>query len=155
MIFLFCIGTSVAVFVTNWTLLTALVIARGFTLYDGVLLLSTGASVDTICRFLSGFVFDSAFMKRYRIIIYNLAMLLNGILMMSLAFSHNYYAMFALCNIQFVSSAVIIGQRQVILADLFGVETLLISLSTTLCGTGICVLVIPALLGKTRHTGPN
>ena len=150
-VFTSALGISLGVLVVNWILLTAYAVDRGVSLTNAVLLSSIGAMTDTVGRILSGFLFDISFFKRFRVQTFNFILLLNGAVMLGLAFAYHYYMMVALVMLSYVCSAVMTSQRQVILVDLFGVDTLPTTLPFTLAMQGVGLMFIPALCGKSTH----
>ena len=147
-IFTLSLGIAVAVLFGNWILLTDYATHRGVSLTNAVLLLSIGAIVDTVGRIMTGFLFDTPFLRLHRVQLFNFILLLNGAIMIGLAFAHHYNVMLGLTMIQFICSSVMMGQRQVIIVDLFGSDTFLTTLPFTWLMQGIGLLIIPSFLGE-------
>ena len=140
-------GLGLGVLVVSWILLTHFATHRGVPLTSAVLLTSIGSIVDLVFRILVGVVFDFKVLRQYCVLNYNLILLLNGVVMLLLAFTYTYYVMLLLVMLQYVCSAVMMAQRQVVIVDLFGVDTLLTTVPFTLMVQGVGVLILPAVLG--------
>ena len=147
LLFVLSMSIGLAVLVVNWILITDFAIHRGISLTHAVLITSIGCIVDTIFRVFAGMLFDISVFRSCRVLIFNIIFLVNGLVMITMAFTYSYYSMLTLSVIQYVCSAVMMGQRQVIICDLFGVETLATTLPFTLMVQGLGLMLIPGLLG--------
>ena len=141
-------GLSLAVLFANWFLITEFALTRGIPITKAVLLSSVGSIVDLAFRVITGLLFDTRLMRGYRVLNFNLMVLVNGVVMLLLAFTYSYYLMMLLMMFQYISAAVMFAQRQVIIADLFGLSTLMATVPLTLMAQGLGFLIIPAGVGK-------
>ena len=134
-------------YLSSIILLPALAKERGIdrTWIDGIL--ATVGICDFIGRVSSGLVFDAKKIRPHRRHLFNAAILVSGISSFCCIFAFSKPSFLVIAVVFGLSTAVIVSQRSVIMADLLGVEKLSSSFGFSTVFQGAAALIGPAFGG--------
>ncbi len=121
---------------------------QGISDSEGAWLLSVIGISDTIGRLLAGFIFNVPFVKRFRIYLYNGAILISGLTDFLWAFSQNYVTFLIVCSVHGLFNGAVISQRATIIVDLLGVSRLPSSFGLLVFVQGFGVFLGPVISGE-------
>lgn len=134
--------------------LPALVKFKGNSEYEASLVLSITGAVDCMSRISSGYVLDTKTLRRYRPVLYNLAMVAMAGLAFVLPAMESFESFCIACALYGFFTGTYVSQKSVILVDILGVEHLTSSLGILIFFQSLGTLLGPPISGALRdHFG--
>lgn len=146
----FCIGICFLSLAFNSVLIFIPPLAKdlGLTRLQGAYILSISGLFDILGRLGSGVILNLKKIKPFRMIIYNTAMFLLGILSFTLPLSSSFIELSIIGAFYGLLTGIYTSQKSVILADILGSESLNSSFGILICFQGIGTLLGPPFTGK-------
>lgn len=102
---------------------------------------------DGVGRLIAGFLFDTKYIKPYRVYIYNFMMLMMGVLSFCIPSATNFVQLACMCAVYGFIVGMYVSQKSVIIVDLLGPEKLSHSFGILLLFQGIGTFIGPPFTG--------
>lgn len=131
-------------------LLPAMATHKGFSDGQAALLLSVVGIADMISRFLTGFIYDSYWLRGYKPQLFVIAMSLSAVSQYIWGISQNYGCLLAMSVVHGLFNGSVVSQRSVIAAELLGIERLSNSFGLSMSFQGTALMIGPLCAGYLR-----
>lgn len=131
-------------------LLPSMAIHKGFSDEQGAILLSVVGISDMISRFLTGFIYDSRWLRGYKPQLFVLAMILSAVSQYIWGISHSYVCLLSMSVVHGLFNGSVVSQRSVIAAELLGIERLSNSFGLSMSFQGTALMIGPLCAGYLR-----